>query len=118
MKKTLNGSNLKPLDISIDSNSEDSMNVLVPSCPSSPTDNGEANHLENHQVLCQWRVKTLLVDNRYHLSIHLPTITRFPRRILMEENFQLATLRLASFLLQHRKKHEVLQILIVLTIQA
>lgn len=37
------------MDISIDSNSEDSMSVLVPLCLSSHTDTGEANHLENEK---------------------------------------------------------------------
>ena len=41
--------NLEPVDISIDSNSEDSLSVLVLLCPSSPTDTGEENHLENEK---------------------------------------------------------------------
>ena len=41
--------NLEPLDISIDSNSDVSLSVLVPPCPSSPRDTGEENHLENEK---------------------------------------------------------------------
>ena len=44
-----NKTNLEPVDISIDSNSEDSLSVLVPLYLSSPTDTEEGNHLENEK---------------------------------------------------------------------
>ena len=37
------------MDISTDSSSEDSLSVLVPPCPSSPTDTEGENHLENEK---------------------------------------------------------------------